>query len=367
MKKYWLLLLMILWGCPKSLSQKTATVKLQVFNEEWSGTARLMPEKILYITSPEDGFVNHVDMSFGRNINIGETIFTLSAPQTQDSFINTIIDFLKSKDKLRHEQKKLKGEKEMLSAGILSEDEYWSQQNIYQDSFLSFLKAKEHLKELHKIVDFDLNKILNTEISDQNSIEKIIKTKINVRINAEKSGLLLPNTAISDEDNKPITLGSKISKGEIVAAIADYGSYLVKIMLPERYTNKVSKNMSARITGENNVVLPAKVIDYQPFMFKENSGQREFPVTIKISMPSPPRLVPYAYVGMPVEVNILIKSTIGKVVPINAIGYNKGNYFVEKVEGFGVKKIKVKILKTSEHEAFVKGNLPKNSKVIIHD
>lgn len=354
-------------GCNWNNKTSTAKVSFSQYSNNWSGLARLEPAKVTYVTSPSGGYITSFGLGFGREIAAGDKLVEISDPKIQDDFNTTVIDFIKSKDKIKHEQQKLKGEKEMLSAGILSADEYWTQKSSAQDAFISYIRNKLKLEEIAKLVGIPFNQLVKVTADDKEKILELMSKKVTVKIAASQPGLLLPRNIVTNDDSKPLSLGAKIDKGEIIAAIAEQGSFKVKVMLPDSFSRKISKTTKAVIKGELGLSLDAVVSDFQPYMYQENSGKRVFPATISINMPKPPKLVPEVYVGMPVEVSIILKKESSIRVPIGAIGYSKGRYYVDKVNTFSNDRIFVEVLSTDEHFAYIRGRLTKNDEVVVHD
>lgn len=361
------LALFLLAGCPSGKKNTSAKVVVEDYDHSWSGASRLLPKNVTYIVSPSEAYITEFGLGYGREVKKGDSLLVLSDPKIQDDFTNAIIEYLKNKDKVLHDKKKLEGEKEMLKAGILSEDEYWTQQSAHQDSYIAFVKSKLHLQEITSLVGVDYHDIAKIKVSDLSKVAKLLVKKVSVKITAPKSGLLLPRGEADKDSSKPLELGQKLEKGEIAAAIADQGSYKVKVLIPDNFSRVISDKSKASISDNHGLIIKAKIVDFQPYLFQVKDGKRMFPVTIDLILPKPPLLIPDVYVGMPVNVKLVFDHKKYKKLPIQSLGYKDEKYFVEKKDTFGTTKIRVKVVGTDEISVYFIGNIDVGEEVVLHD
>lgn len=361
------LALLLLTACPFGKQQKVAKVIKAEYSNSWHGATRLQAAKSIYVTSPVDGYVTSLGLGFGRLVQAGDSLLTISAPAIQEDFASAIIEYLRNKEKLEHESKKLKGEGELLAAGILSEEEYWGQKSSNQDAFIAFIKSKIHLQELAKLVNIDFAKLANLDVADQASVVKLMSEKVKVSVIANAKGLLLPNNLDNTPESKPLTLGAKIEKGAILAAIAAQGSYKIQVLMPEKYSRLMSAKATVMVSTDLGVRIPAKLTDYQPYSIQEKSGNRYFPISAELIMPKPPSQVPELYIGMPVKVEVVLGHADSLVVPIAAIGFANDKYYVDKTGHFSNARVEVEVLATDVSKAYIKAKLNPGDQVLLHD
>ena len=257
MRKIIYIFLLILTACPWQSNKKTAEATLVDYLQDWHGAAKLQPEKSFYVISPSEGYITSFGLGFGREVRKGDTLLSISAPEIKDDFANAVIDYLRNKEKMLHANKKLKGEKDLLDAGIISQEDYWGHKSESQDAFIAFIKSKVHVQEMAKLVGLDFKSLDQLKVSDQKSITNLLENKVSVQVTANKDGLLLPKDMVDNSEHKDLTLGAKIDKAEIVAAIAEQGSYTVKVMIPEKFARTIAANDKVTVSSMLGASVPA--------------------------------------------------------------------------------------------------------------
>lgn len=367
MKRVWFIVTVLLFGCPLRKQPKTAVIQQDNYEQSWQGSTKLQPANFTYVTSPCEGYITSFGLGFGRKVNVGDPLLEISAPKIKEDFIEAVIDYLRNKDKYFHQHKKLKGEKQLLDAGILSEEDYWGQTSTSQDAFISYMKSEIHLKEMAKLVGVEFSQLTKLKLEKQEELTNLLSKKISIHVIAQTSGLLLPSGLVEGSKQKSLDLGIKVEKGEILAAIAKQGKFKTNIMVPENLGRLISKKSQVTVTYALGGSVPAKITDFHPYMLKEKSGSRVFPVNIEIIAPKPPMLVPDLYVGMPVRVKLNIDKKQTFKVPVAAIRYDNHKYFVDQLQDSKQSEQTVDIVATDANFAYVKGQLQAGALVILHD
>lgn len=358
---------LLITGCPWHNDEKLAKVAVALYESSWSGSSRLEPENITYIASPSDAYIKSIGFGYGKEVKKGDNLIVLSDPKIQDDFTSSIIDYVKSKDKMQHEAKKLKGEQELLKAGILSADDFWVQKNAHQDSYISFIKSQIKLQEVCDLVGVKFQEIAQLNFSDLTKIQELLVNKVSVKVAVPKAGLLLPRNILEKDNVKPLSLGQKVAKGELLAVVADQGSYRVKVFLPGEFAQVIQKSVYARISSDLGLTLAASIKDYQPYLYEIKNGKRFFPAILTVVIPKPPLKVPDLYVGMPVFVKMVFGHDNYKILPISAVGYKDGQYYIEKKSMFKTTKVKIKVIGTDARNVFFTGDTEVGDKVVLHD
>lgn len=372
-----LLMLFAVSGCKEESTTsdlKTAVVKIHLVDPTLAYSGRIQPTDSVYIASPVNGFVDKMMFAYGDQVHKGQVLFQISDPKIESDFVEKVITFLKNKDDLSQAKRKLSAEKDMLKAGIISEDDFLKNQTHYENTYISFAKSSIALRKIAILVGVPYTDIQKLKLSDLDAIEKLLLKQPYVTVRAERDGRILSPSVVqghNDDKKKLVMIGSKVEKGQMLAISVNKHGFQITLKVDEHEITRIKKGMkvsiSASVYGRHN--LHGHVADVHIFDMQKGSSsdQMVFPVTIKLDALQASD-IQKTYLGMHVKAMIHLGAQQRKTVPINAIFSKQNQYWVNVLDqDQHVKNVMVTTGQTTASDVVVSGDLKAGDRVVLHD
>ena len=368
-----------LFGCSDKQSEKNNvfTVKQSVYIPKISYNGVIRPACYKIIVSPADGHVAKIIIPFGEKITKGLDLIELNDSQINKDYIADIVGFLENKEKLRKAKMKLKAEKELYSAGVVSKNELDDDQYNYDAAYIALLRSEFSLQKKSTLLGLDFKGVGNLTLHDMHGISKSISRDFSIHIKSTADGrwmspLLIDQKSKSDVGN--IYIGKKVEKGEVVGVIIDDSCGLkVKLYATHEQINLIKKDMKVTVhskmfSGFN--VLNGNVNNVSYFDVKvDDNDETKLLFPVEIIIPKiPETLKSIALLGMKVQVFFKLKAEHQIRIPIKAVKAKNNDFFVTKIAKNGSKKdVLIKIGVANIKDVEVQSGLKVGDKVVLYD
>jgi multidrug efflux pump subunit AcrA (membrane-fusion protein) len=370
---------LFLFSCSDKQSEKNNffTVKQSVYIPKISYNGVIRPACYKVIVSPADGHVAKIITSFGKEIIKGQDLIELSDSQINKDYIADIVGFLENKEKLRKAKTKLKAEKELYAAGVISKNELDDDQYNYEAAYIALLRSELALQKKSILLGLDFKGIGKLTLHDMQDISESISKDFSIHIKSIASGRWMSPLLI-DQKSKPdvgnLYIGKKVEKGQAIGVIIDDACGLkVKLYVNHEQINLIKKDMKVTVhskmfSGFN--VLNGKVDNVSYFDVKvDDNDETKLLFPVEVIIPKiPEKLKSIALLGMKVQVFFKLKAEHQIRVPIKAVKVKNNEFFVTKIAKDGSKKdVFIKIGVANINDVEVKNGLVVGDKVVLYD
>lgn len=393
MKRYLSLLLLCmvgvsLVGCKsKQSTQKTkdqiitATVKTPVKHLYFSG--KIAPINTSSVLSPVAGRIEKINFVYGQNVAKDQLLTVVNSMKLMESFRSAVSTFLAKKTTYLTQAQTFQGSKVLFKAGVISEEQYTSEKNTYENSILDFFQEEFQLKKVLLKAGVSPESVERLTISDINKIKLLFSKQFNhIEIRAPHAGVaLFPLPQQQGQDNGDsggdnsgaIIVGSKINEGQLILSIGDLDGFSIDMSINEVDINSISNGMKAIITGDAfpGITLHGMVTyvasQAQPNQNGGGSGGSVFKVTVTVPKVTRDDLKE-VYVGMTAKVDIPIQGQPRVMLPINAVFRKDGRSMVTVVGANNVRKdVPVVTGETTLSQVVIISGVQKGQRVVVRD
>lgn len=348
----------ILVGCkqhavaPKS-NIKTYQVKISSTHKTLHFTGTIQPLKESTLTSPADGVLDVMHFHYGQSVKKGETIYTLNSTELQKQYNETLTEYLKAKDNYGISRAKFTGTDELWHAGLLSKNNYLSEQSGLNTARITLIQASRKLSELlEKMGETATPSLSKLSFNEFDKVRLELTNKHNlITLKAPSSGVLLYPPKTNDDKSSTLTVGSAIKTGQVLALIGDLSGLSVNIDIPEIDLDKVKPGMPATVLGIafNKEPLKGKLIAINAQASVSTSGTLpSFTAIVEVNNLTPKQQT-HIKVGMSATIELVTESRDKLLIPIAAVKqvYGKSIVNVQTPDG----KISERIVVTGEARA----------------
>ena len=320
---------------------KTITIKRRNAKTTLYFSGIINPYKKFAVISPVAGVITEKFFEFGQNIDKGDRLFVIKSTQQQTDYQDAMITFLKAKQSLRDNETKYKNDEKLWKDDLISTEEYTSSKNTYLLDRLAYVQAKSKLLTVTggngRLKDID--KLTLDNIDDVSSKLELRKKSKNVFIIAPTHGI-----ALIDEDKK-VGIGSDVKVDQVLLYLGLKDKLATNIKISEINVNQLHAGQEAIITGD--AFPETKLKGYIKSLASQAStteGQPAFSAQIVI-----PRLTKKQAteikMGMSVKAAIPVIKKSQIIIPIDAI--NADDQTVQVLDPI-TKKINTVRIETSE-------------------
>lgn len=337
--------------------EKTYVVEAKPSSTSLYFSGTIEPIRISNVSSPVEGVIREKFFEYGQLINEKQKMFGLNSDSLEKEFLTSISEYLKSVDNYADKERKYQGSEELWKLGFISDNEYYSDKNQWEEAYFSLRQSAKNVKET--VAKLGIKRDLSTiNLKDRATIDRIIAYKLeNIKVHAKRDGVaLLPMKKGEDKSEGAIGVGSEVKAGQVLVSIGDMSGVAVDVEVNELDINQIEKGQEATITGTGfpGISLHGKVSEIHGQAKSSGSSLPTFPITVIVPEISKDQQE-IIHVGMSAKVQISITEPEQIMVPLDAVFQEEGRSMVKvkDKESGEVKKVPVVIGKTSADEIVI--------------
>lgn len=336
----------------------TATLKSMPTELYYSGT--IGPIDVDPVISPADGNVAKIYFKYGQRVTKGQLLMVISSTKLQQDYRTALTDYLKAHADFLNNSFNYQGAMQLKNAQIMSQQEFSSEQEQYENSRLTYIIAKNALEQtIQKMPSITQpTQLEKLTIDDIATISGILHQEYdNLNIESPAAGVvLLPsktdNTSgdsssdgssdssdggDSGSNDKSIRVGSQVKEQQALVAIGDLSGLSTTMQVSELVINKIKPQLPVMVTVE---ALPditfkgiVKAVGAQAQTSAEGgqSSLATFPVTVVVPTVTPQQSQ-LIRVGMTAKVQITLPNPAQIMIPIAAVYQKDGQSTVTVID-----------------------------------
>jgi len=312
------------------------------------------PGSVVNVTAPFNGPVKARFIDFGMRVKRGQAMLSLDTGDVDLKMRDAEVNVIKAKQKveeLRSWQdgsevaraknttlaaqlkvdeltRKEQENKALLTRGIIPRNEYETVVSELKAQKLQLNAAHQDLTAVLKKGDEEHRHVAALELENATKRrDKLKRQRLAGVIEAPVSGLVLrPPESSNGKDGKQVGLqvGSRLTKGQTLLAIADTETLKVRAQVDEIDVNRIHEDQRVQITGDafGGAMLMGKVTQISAQANSGGAGRGQsaaFLLVVAIDS-IPPDLRGRVRVGMSAKLSVITyESSAALVVPINAV------------------------------------------------
>ncbi len=325
--------LLILFGCdkdvdkPKKSQQYTAiTITEKTIADEVNYLGIIKPTSKTIITSSSDGYITKINKRFGEYVQKGDVLIEINDKDAVNQLLTSIGDYILKRKEYDAAKRALSDNQTLLESGAIAQKEINTAKTALESAKIGLIKAEFQMQSIMTKFGVQPDEINANQLDDISLIVEQLKLSSLVKIKAPTSGFFVPpNLVLSDDDLKPIRLGSKIDTGITIGAIADLTNISIEIKINEFEIDKIKTGMPANITvltqPDKQIKGQVDTIDLFRFQIKADEPTK-YPVIITAKSEWK------VFTGSRSKVNIVLGERTVLMVPIDAINDISTNPYV---------------------------------------
>lgn len=271
-------------------------------------------------------------------------------------------DFVRSKMALDSVRARLESSRDLLTRGIIPQDEFDNLQQEYENKLLDYTSSKEKLDSVKQRGAEENLRIAEMALQNAKFIYADVRSKIEAAtVTAPVTGLVIPSTAVESDKQRALEVGASFNEGEIILAIGDLEGFTVRTKADEvdMVKLKVGQPVHIRSDALPDIELAGtiKSISLQAATRTENSDEALFDVVVSVA-PLPHGQRERIRLGMIAVMEVTTYSNPEAVlVPIAAVYENGGSHYVRVQNASGIEERKVQTGLTTLDAVEIKAGL----------
>jgi HlyD family secretion protein len=393
MKKFILLiglslLSITLIGCksdkPKTkIKERIITAQIQVPIKHLYFSGTIQPIKTNSVLSPVDGRIEKLNFVYGQDVKKGQLLAIVNSLKLMDDFRTAVSSFLTKKTAYLTQAQTFEGSKVLYKAGVISESDYTTQKNSYENSVLDFFQEEYQLKKVLLKAGVSPESVEKLSISEISKIKLLFAKQFNhIKIYSPGSGVALfplPDQSQSgggdnsSDSSGAIIVGSKIREAQLILSIGDLEGFSIDMNINEVNINSIQKGMKATITGDAfpgismNGLVTYVASQAQPNQGGSDSGGSVFKVSVNVPKINKD-VLKVVHVGMTAKVDIPIRGQPHIMLPIDAV-FRKNSQSMVTIVGANNVRNNVSVVtgNTTPTDVVIISGVSKGQKVVVRD
>lgn len=329
-------------GGPKTKKPETEQQTMTITEQKQTSTLYfdgvISPIQTKVVTSPIEGSVEEMYFNYGQLIKRGQLLLKLKSSALGKNYQQAVSGYLTAKEKYSTSKSSLVGAKELYQAGITSLQTYQSAQNDLNDSYLSYLQAKQTIIDLFQSSGISQKDVYLLKIDDETAVRKALELPLkDISIYATMDGIALKpaKSADSGGGDQSVHSGSSLKADQVIVEIGKMSGIKININVDEISINKIKVGDPAQVTGAGfpGITLMGVVTGVSSQANPSDGGGGglpTFPVAVAVEhiTTQQQQLI---HDGMSAKVRIDTGSPEEIIVPINAVKIINGNTFIDFV------------------------------------
>ncbi len=393
--KKWICFLLLL--CAQSHANEIFVVQnKKVENKPMQYTGVLVPGDIVEINSPVHAHVVAKYVKFGDQVTKDQILFELSSPDlllklndekmklfdykqnleklqhwsSSSEVLQAQYNVNRAEDEYEHDKDRFEQTQKLYDAGIVSKEEYASDERSFKQSLNHFNQTTQHLKDIKKKGDPKYLEVATLKVAQCESQIKLLNDKIEaLTIRSPITGIFLPpakNETTKDWTNN--SLRKSFQEDQVLGMVAQNDHVYVQIKVDEYDIVNIQKGQDAtvKIAAFNTKVLKGKIKDINLLTNKANQNQPTANFDVKIKLENvDSSFKEKMLLGMTASVNLTRPPLQGLFVPKQAIVFQDEEAFVNIVKDENQTLQKVELGATSNDQVLVNKGLKAGDAVVV--
>lgn len=323
-----------------STIEQTLVVRDSTVHQSLFFSGIIQPIKETALTSPVEAIVESMPYDYGQKIPKNAIVLTLNSIELEKQYNDALTEYLKSKDNFGVVQARFHGTQELWDAGLISKNNYLSEQSSVSTARITLMQATKKLSELLKKTNPDASfDFSHLDITQFEKVQQVLNSHHNrITIQSYEAGVLLyPPKNTGDTDATPMKVGSSVKAGQVIGIIGDIRGIHVDIDIPEIDINKIHEGMSAKITGAalGHEILEGKIIRVNTQAIPGNNGKNpSFSATVAVQHLTPTQRT-VVRIGMSAEIELFFDQQQQILIPISSVhrDHEKTMVIIQKPDG----------------------------------
>lgn len=320
----------------KKPEAKTYVVREETMHKVMYFTGSVQPLREYTVTSPMEAVIETMHVHFGQEVKKDQIVFTLSSAELQKHYNETLTEYLKAKDNFSLARSKFIGTEDLWQAGLLSKNNYKSEQSSLNTSRVTLMQVARRLSEmLEKMGDAHYQDLSKLSFSEFDKVRSALNGQHNIiKLKAPGDGILLYPPKTNDDKAGRLTVGSTVKAMQVLAVVGDLSGIVLEIDVPEVEIDKVKRGMDATIRGVAfaKEELKGKVVAVNAQASSSSAGSLpSFNAVVEVTGLSKQQ-ASIVKVGMSASIELAIDSHQQLLVPIAALIQKRGQIYV-RVQG----------------------------------
>jgi HlyD family secretion protein len=307
---------------------KTCVVEKKTLHHALHFTGTIKPLHESTLSSTMDAVVESMPFHYGQRIKKGEVVFVLNSAELQRQYHDTLTDYLKAKDSYAMAKARFTGTKDLWAAGLLSKNNYLSEQSTLNTARVTLMQATGKLSEmLEKMGEGKDETLSGLSFEEFDKVRVALTRQHNlIQLKAPEEGVLLYPPKTTDNTGGRLSVGTSIKAGQVLALIGDLNGVSIDIDVPEVDISEIKIGMPATIHGVafGKEALQGTLIamNAQASM-NSNAGLPSFTAVVEVHALTKDQQSRIK-VGMSATVELVVESEDKLLIPINAVKQEYG-------------------------------------------
>lgn len=376
MKKFFFIIslsfFVILCSCNKSdnnkVELKTFTVTKENLHKSLYFTGIIQPIGESSLTNPVEGTIEKIHYPYGQKVKKNDIVFTVNSENLQKEFNAVLTEYLKTKDNWINAKNKFKGTEELWKEGLISKNNYESEQSSLKCTQVSLIEAKNKLATIvEKFGENNSETIENLSFKDFEQVRQTLSNKHNLlNLKANKDGILLYPPKSGDEQGK-LTVGSTVKAGSTLALIGDLTGVKVEIDIPEIDIDKIKVGAAAiiRCTAFPDDALVGQIASVNSQASTTTAPLPSFSAVIEVKNLKASQQS-WIKVGMSGEIEIPLSQDPRILIPREAITKNNNESIVKiQTQAGKIEQRKVEVKNVEQDKVIISSGIKAGETVVI--
>jgi multidrug efflux pump subunit AcrA (membrane-fusion protein) len=293
----------------------------------------IQPLHITSLISPIDATVQSIEKYYGQWVEKGHAIAFLYSQALQKQFNEVFTEYLKVKESYFLAKSKFQGTQDLWKAGLIAKNVYLGEKSSLASTHITYLQASHKLKEtLEKMDGPAITQFSALTIEDFNEIKQALtENHPSITVKAPVSGVLLYPPVLGNEKKEPLSIGSLIKEGEIIALIGDITGIRVEIEIPEVDIAGLAIGMPVVVKGLNgaHAVFSGTLASIQAQAVNASAALPLFRAEVRVPALQEAEKA-WVRIGMSASVEVIIPTKAMIYIPITAVLERNGKHVVKR-------------------------------------
>lgn len=341
----------------------------------YSGT--LQPIRTIPVLSRVDGVVGKMNIKYGEYVEKGQILIYINSSRIADDFHKAVTDYLEKKDSYQSGLQSYKGSVVLHKAGVISDEDFTSEQSKQAASEVSYYQAKLALEDVLLHAGVPPKEIEEITLEQTTKINQLLQREFpDIALRAPNAGVVLfPTSSGADKDgNKKgeLEVGDEIKQGQVVFSLGDLTGLSTTLKVSEININRVKTGLKAVVTGDAfpGITLQGSIaaVGAQANVSESHDTALNFFNVIIVIPHLTEDQRKIIHVGMTAKVALDLENPTAIMIPIRAVHEKNNQSMVTIIDPSGIKKeIPVQTGETSLDKVVITHGLKVGDKVEVDD
>ncbi len=392
-----LLYFLLIFAFTLEANQVVIVENKKIDNKPMQYAGVLVPGELVEISSPVHASIAAKFVNFGQKVTKDQVLFELSSPdllarlneermrlfenkqhlekllhwQSSYEVLQAQYNVNRAEDEYHHAQERFEQTQKLYKAGIVSKEEFASDERSYKHNLNHLNQTTQHLKDIKRKGDEQYIEIAKMKVAQSQNHIKLLNDKVEaLTIRSPLTGIFLP--PFRNENTKEwgnAYQRKSYHEDQSLGVVAENDNVYVQIKVDEYDIVNIKKDQLAIVAlpALGGKKLKGKIQDINLLTNKATSNQpvANFDVKIKLDEMSAP-LKEKMLLGMTASVDLARKPLKGLFVPKEAIIFQEEEAFITMfVDENNQPLQKVELGDTSNNHVLVTKGLKEGDKIVV--